>query len=169
MSYKKTACIVLVVGVVIALILLGVSKIHITKKSQKEDKTTTEAVTTSIDVVSVDDTASETTTELSTEVATTEEPVASNNSWQEVNEASLDYSKDVQSVSGSVTAKKIYSTGSNQLVYDVEITSTLGNSKQVFNYYCTYNTFNELKEKDLVLVEYKQVGEKNFVVCSLSK
>lgn len=181
MNYKKTACVVLGVCVVLALVIFGLSKIHITKKDTGANVETTEApVDVKVDDSKQKGVATEAPTEEPTTVTespaeVTEEPTTEptqsteSNGWQEVNEDSLKYAKDVQSVSGTVTDKKIYNTGDSQFVYDVEITSTLGNTEQLFHYYCTYNTFNELKEKDLVLVEYRQVGENNFVVCSLSK
>lgn len=185
MNYKKTACVVLGVCVVLALVIFGLSKIHITKKDTGANVETTEApVNVKLDDskkkgVSTEaptkepDTTTEVPADVTTEptVAPTTEPSQStnNNGWQEINEDSLSYSKEIQSVSGTVTAKKVYNTGDSQIIYDIEITSTLGNTEQLFHYYCTYNTFNELKEKDLVLVEYRQVDENNFVVCSLSK
>lgn len=178
MNYKKTAFVVLGVCIVLALLIFGLSKVHITKKDTGAKVEVTKApVEVEVDNTETPKVATETPTEeptaspeQSTAVTTTEKPeTIINNDWQEVNEDSLKYAKDTQSVSGTVTAKKVYNTGDSQIVYDVEITSTLGNTEQLFHYYCTYNTFNDLKEKDLVLVEYKQVGENNFVVCSLSK
>ena len=174
MNYRKTGIIVLCVCIGLALVVFCVSKIHIGVKSNTgEEVKVTESP---VNVELKDSRGKEETEPPSETVEPTLEPVQteepqqeSSNNWQEVEESSLKYAKDTQSVSGTVTDKKIYNTGDSQLVYDVEVTSVLGNSEQVFNYYCTYNTYNELKLKDLVLVEYKQVGDKNFVVCSLSK
>lgn len=86
-----------------------------------------------------------------------------------VEESLLNYQATDMSVSGTITDKKILDLGTSQYIYYIEITSVLGNNKTVFQYYCTYNTYNEVNLNDLVLVTYKQVTDDNYIICSVSK
>lgn len=112
-----------------------------------------------------------------TEQQVTEQPTTEAQVQQPVNitqptvvdENSLNYGEQELSVSGVVTNKQLLDIGTNQYVYCVEITSVLGNNSVVFEYYCTKNTFDSLFLNDILVVNYKQVAEDKFVICSALK
>lgn len=194
-SNMKVVAIIIAVTVALLLIVAGVSscgkrKNNITQSTQQASSQvdasvmqddTTEQITETTEATS--EQIIEQTEVVDTQAVSQEQPVATEQPTTEaqvqpsvsiaqpkvVDENTLNYGEQELSVSGVVTNKQLLDVGTNQYVYCVEITSVLGNNSVVFEYYCTKNTFDSLVLNDILVVNYKQVAEDKFVICSALK
>ena len=160
-STKTVAIILAGVFLVIAFILLGVSKIHIDKKPE-----TTQSVQTQ---------------QPTQQQQTSSEPASGSSSKQTVNtvdgsvtlveipdSVALNYSMDVLEVNGTVREKLKYVQG-HQVLYCVVIDISFAGSSETVNYYCNSASYNQVSQGDLVFVEYQQVNDEYVSIVSIKK
>lgn len=138
LGYKMVAVIVAGVFVILALILLGLGNMNITKKKQTQTNQQTQTSQQTQNTQQVDKDS----------VSLVEIP----------NNYSLDYNGQVYEANGTVVDKVKYLIG-NQVVYDVVINISVGSSSERVNFYCNYSSFSAVNIGDLVTVKYQQVQE----------
>lgn len=80
----------------------------------------------------------------------------------------IDYSSDILSTHGVVSNMNRYLLD-NQVIYCIDIDLTLGATTSVVHYYCGYNTYSQVEIGDVLNVDYQQVSDKCFSVCTISK
>lgn len=155
MSHKVTGIIIAVFLIVVALLVMCLSKVRIKSK----DANTTTTITNSTAVV--------TTGAQSTTVVTTER-TTSCDSLNIVNDESVyNYDTAEMQITGSVASKVCYQQG-NQLVYLINISTGLSSDGNV-KYYCAYSVYSGLQVGDKLSITYKQVSDGVFSVISVSR
>jgi hypothetical protein len=168
-STKTIAIIVAVVILGIALLLMGIDKIHFSKKPADTNTNTT---TSTVQQQQQDD--DNTQQSNNTQSDNTSEDSQSNNALNSAtlveipDSASMTYSNDTLKANGKVTDKKKYVQG-KQIVYCVEITIAVGSSSETVNYYCTSATFNQVGMGDILIVNYVQVDDSYISITNVEK
>lgn len=168
-STKTIAIIVAVVILGIALLLMGIDKIHLSKKPADTNTNTT---TSTVQQQQQDDASTQQSN--NTQSDNTSEDSQSNNALNSAtlveipDSASMTYSNDTLKANGKVTDKKKYVQG-KQIVYCVEITIAVGSSSEIVNYYCTSATFNQVGMGDILIVNYVQVDDSYISITNVEK
>lgn len=168
-STKTIAIIVAVVILGIALLLMGIDKIHLSKKPADTNTNTT---TSTVQQQQQDDASTQQSN--NTQSDNTSEDSQSNNALNSAtlveipDSASMTYSNDTLKANGKVTDKKKYVQG-KQIVYCVEITIAVGSSSETVNYYCTSATFNQVGMGDILIVNYVQVDDSYISITNVEK
>lgn len=168
-STKTIAIIVAVVILGIALLLMGIDKIHLSKKPADTNTNTT---TSTVQQQQQDDASTQQSN--NTQSDNTSEDSQSNNALNSAtlveipDSASMTYSNDTLKANGKVTDKKKYVQG-KQIVYCVEITIAVGSSSETVNYYCTSATFNQIGKGDILIVNYVQVDDSYISITNIEK
>lgn len=168
-STKTIAIIVAVVILGIALLLMGIDKIHLSKKPADTNTNTT---TSTVQQQQQDDVSTQQSN--NTQSDNTSEDSQSNNALNSAtlveipDSASMTYSNDTLKANGKVTDKKKYVQG-KQIVYCVEITIAVGSSSEIVNYYCTSATFNQIGKGDILIVNYVQVDDSYISITNVEK
>lgn len=168
-STKTIAIIVAVVILGIALLLMGIDKIHLSKKPADTNTNTT---TSTVQQQQQDDVSTQQSN--NTQSDNTSEDSQSNNALNSAtlveipDSASMTYSNDTLKANGKVTDKKKYVQG-KQIVYCVEITIAVGSSSETVNYYCTSATFNQIGKGDILIVNYVQVDDSYISITNVEK
>lgn len=168
-STKTIAIIVAVVILGIALLLMGIDKIHLSKKPADTNTNTT---TSTVQQQQQDDASTQQSN--NTQSDNTSEDSQSNNALNSAtlveipDSASMTYSNDTLKANGKVTDKKKYVQG-KQIVYCVEITIAVGSSSETVNYYCTSATFNQVGMGDILIVNYVQVDDSYISITNIEK
>lgn len=73
----------------------------------------------------------------------------------------LNYSGDVFEANGTVTGKERYLQGS-QVVYCISIKIALGSVSQDVKYYCNYASYNQVNKGDLLIIKY-QIPQEGYI------
>lgn len=168
-STKTIAIIVAVAILGIALLLMGIDKIHFSKKPADTNTNTT---TSTVQQQQQDDASTQQSN--NTQSDNTSEDSQSNNALNSAtlveipDSASMTYSNDTLKTNGKVTDKKKYVQG-KQIVYCVEITIAVGSSSETVNYYCTSATFNQVGMGDILIVNYVQVDDSYISITNVEK
>lgn len=84
------------------------------------------------------------------------------------NSTTMNYATDVLTANGTVVSKTKYVQG-NQILYCVSIIISFADSSSTVNYYCNYASYNQVSKGDLVVVTYQQVEDNYISVNSISK
>ena len=156
MSHKVTGIIIAVFLIMVALLVMCLSKVRIKSK----DANTTTTITNSTAVV--------TTTETQSTMVVTTERTTSGDSLNIVNDESVyNYDTAEMQITGSVASKVCYQQG-NQLVYLINISTGLSSDGNV-KYYCAYSVYSGLQVGDKLSITYKQVSDGVFSVISVSR
>lgn len=164
-GYKTVGIIVALVLVILALIILGLSNIKLVKRndsSVKQEVQTTQETTES--TVTSSSQSSE-----SKSIST--EDVQANKTTGLINipsDTHMDYSGKVTKSQGVVSSLSKY-LQDGQVIYCIDLDITIGSNKNTVHYYCGYNVFKQVKVGDVVSVEYQQVSDTCFSVCTISK
>lgn len=147
LSTAGVAILAFVVLFVVLLLLIGVSKVKVTKQSKPKTSTQQVAVTQQqIQQAGVDGL---------TLKAVPDSTI-------------VDYSGEVIQTTGIVVAKAKYLQDS-QMVYAIIINAEILGTKQEFYYYCGFDVFNGVQTSDLVQVNYQKVSKKCFSISSVIK
>lgn len=147
LSTAGVAVLAFVVIFVVLLILIGISKVKITKQSRPQ--TTTQQVAVA--------------------QQQTQQAGVDTLSLKSVPDSTIvDYSGEITSTTGIVVAKAKYLQGS-QMVYAVIINAEILGNKQEFYYYCGFDVYNGVQVSDLVQVNYQKVSKKCFSINSVIK
>lgn len=168
-STKTIAIIVAVVILGIALLLMGIDKIHLSKKPANTNTNTT---TSTVQQQQQDDVSTQQSN--NTQSDNTSEDSQSNNALNSAtlveipDSTSMTYSNDTLKANGKVTDKKKYVQG-KQIVYCVEITIAVGSYSETVNYYCTSATFNQVGMGDILIVNYVQVDDSYISITNVEK
>lgn len=149
---------------VVALLLMGIDKVHINKK----DTTNTNTNTTVVQEEQRNTVGSSSQQEQSNQVAESQTSMDSAVLVEIPNSTSMTYSNDTLKANGKVTDKKKYVQG-KQIVYCVEITIAVGSSSETVNYYCTSATFNQIGKGDILIVNYVQVDDSYISITNVEK
>lgn len=80
----------------------------------------------------------------------------------------IDYSGDVFATKGTVYDKVKYLDDS-QVVYCLIVDISVGNTNQYVKYYCSYDTFKSCNLGETVTVQYQQVSKNCFSVNNITK
>lgn len=191
MSGKKVGIVVFIACILLALILVGVRGIKITKKDTSTTKQTTASQTSvnkTTEVAGTTEGVSATSLQseavLSSQEQVKEQEQAQENVSKEeapesvssedislkkiVAEDKLSYSGEEQTTIGTVKSKNCYLSGS-QVVYCLDIDVTMGTSGEVVQYYCTYSTYEGVSEGTKLSVVYKQTTKNTFALMQVTK
>lgn len=168
LSMKKVAFIILIVGVLAALLFLGLDKIHFTKKPQQPSQTNNPPVSQGNTNNQGGQTGQNTQTP-SANPGGEQKPNVDSVTLVEIPETmALDYNSDVLEANGKVINKLKYVQG-HQVLYCINIGVAVGSSSETVSYYCNYSSFNAVKEGDIVILTYQQVNDTYISVISISK
>lgn len=147
LSTAGVAVLAFVVIFVVLLILIGISKVKITKQPRPQTATQQVAVAQQ----------------------QTQQAGVDTLSLKSVPDSTIvDYSGEITSTTGIVVAKAKYLQGS-QMVYAVIINAEILGNKQEFYYYCGFDVYNGVQVSDLVQVNYQKVSKKCFSINSVTK
>lgn len=164
---KKVGFILAGVVIVIALIIMGIDKIHVGKRNNPQQVQQPAQQVTQAPV------------QQPTEAPQATAPVQETPIQQAIPDGSvvltsipdtmvLNYSGSVLEANGVVTSKARYASG-NQVIYCVTISISFGSASESINYYCNYASFNKVSVNDVVVVAYQQVGDTYISINSISK
>ena len=81
---------------------------------------------------------------------------------------SLDYSSNVTQAQGVVSSLTRY-LQDGQVIYCVNLDISVGATTTPVHYYCGYNVYSQVSVGDILNVEYQQVSDNCFSVCTISK
>ena len=81
---------------------------------------------------------------------------------------SLDYSSNVTQAQGVVSSLSRY-LQDGHVIYCVNLDISIGTSTTPVHYYCGYNVYKQISVGDILNVEYQQVSDNCFSVCTISK
>lgn len=145
LGYKTVGIIVASVMIILALLISGLSKIKLVKpeKSQNDYEQTEQ-------------------------VKKSDSKEVSSGFIEVPSSMYIDYSSDILSSKGVVSNMSRYLLDS-QVIYCIDIDLTLGATTSVVHYYCGYNTYSQVEIGDVLNVDYQQVSDKCFSVCTISK
>lgn len=167
-STKTIAIIVAVAILGIALLLMGIDKIHLSKKPANTNTNTT---TSTVQQQQQDDASTQQSSNTQSKALDDSQNTGALNSATLVeipDSTSMTYSNDTLKANGKVTDKKKYVQG-KQIVYCVEITIAVGSSSETVNYYCTSATFNQVGMGDILIVNYVQVDDSYISITNVEK
>ena len=157
LSMKKVALIVGVVGVLLALLLLGLSKIHFSPKQPSNP-------TPPPQQVEQQPPQQEPSGNQGTSAADVDKVVL----VEIPDSMKLDYNGDVLEMNAKVISKLKYVQG-HQVLYCVNLGVALGASSETVSYYCNLSSFNAVSEGDIVIIKYQQVNDSYISIMSISK
>lgn len=160
LSSKKVAFILAGLIIFVAILFMGIDKIHIGKKD-----------TTSNQQSIVQEQGSNEQNVQSNEQAQQQNVQNNDNSAVLVeipSNTSLDYSGDILEANGTVKSKTKYVQG-HQILYCITINLAFGSSSEDINYYCNYASFNAVSTGDIVVVSYQQVRDNYISINAISK
>ena len=81
---------------------------------------------------------------------------------------SLDYSSSITQSQGVVSSLSRY-LQDGQVIYCINLDISIGTSTTSVHYYCGYNVYKQISVGDILNVEYQQVSDNCFSVCTISK
>jgi len=81
---------------------------------------------------------------------------------------SLDYSSSITQSQGVVSSLSRY-LQDGQVIYCINLDISIGTSTTSVHYYCGYNVYKQISVGDILNVEYQQVSDSCFSVCTISK
>lgn len=175
---KTVGLILASVCIVLALIFMGISKIHIQKKEPVQNN----QVATNQQSGTTDDSNTQNTQESnsqSNDGGTEQQDTSESNtgSQSDTNRVvlveipsttSMNYATDVLTTNGSVVNKTKYVQG-HQIVYCITINVAFGSSTETINYFCNYASFNQVNKGDVLVITYQQVEDDYISINSISK
>lgn len=170
LGYKTVGIVVAIMLAVLALVILWLSNIHLVKKTDNTPKVQQEQTTQT----QPQQTQS---TSVAEENNTAEKDITSNSTTQSSSGTSLtnvpsstyiDYSGSVVSSQGVVQNLSRY-LQDGQVIYCIDLSITIGTTSTSVKYYCGYNVYKQVKVGDILTVDYQQVSETCFSVCTISK
>lgn len=172
LGYKSVGIIVSVVLVILALIILFFSKMKVVEKNdnlQPQSQVSNQIQSTQSQIGS----QTQSTQVQSQEATNSQSQQAStDNSYTSLinipANTRMDYSGKVTQAQGVVSSLSKY-LQDGQVIYCVNLDIVMGTSKTVVHYYCGYNVFSQLSIGDIVNVDYQQVSDTCFSVCTISK
>jgi len=165
---KKVGVIIFVFCIVLALGLVFLRRVHITRKDTPKSTPSVVSQQEGQEVQSkpID---SQTTQKQDSQQPDNKSGSASADSVvlnKVVAEEKLNYSGTDQTTIGQVESKNCYLQGT-QIVYCVSIKATMGTSEQTMKYYCTYSTYESLQVGQSLSVIYKQTTANTFAIMSV--
>lgn len=173
-GYKTVGIIVSAVLVILALIILFFSKLRVVDKSdsnpQLQSQIGTQVQGTQSQGTQVQGTQSQSQRQETTN-SYSQQASANNNYTSLINiptSTKMDYSGNIIQSQGVVSSLSKY-LQDGQVIYCVNLDIVMGTSKTVVHYYCGYNVFSQLSVGDVVNVDYQQVSDTCFSVCTISK
>lgn len=141
-NYKQVSLIVAGGCIVLALLLFGISKLHITVNTGQQKN-------------------------VNKEVASVESNATGSKNLQYVpNTTAINYDSNVVETMGKITKKEKYLLG-NQLIYDAVIEVPAGTEKLSLHYYCSKDVFDSLYESTSVTVYYQVASDNYFSIKSV--
>lgn len=162
LSYKTVGVVVAIILAVLALIILGLSNIHLVKKEPVQQVKQVEQEQQPAQDKDIEPTQPQ---------VTQDEPKVSTsgNTLVEVPDSTyIDYSvKTIQSQGVVQSLSRYLQDG--QVIYCINLDITMGKTSTEVKYYCGYNVFKQVKVGDIVTVDYQQVSDTCFSVCTISK
>lgn len=174
-STKTIAIIVAVVILGIALLLMGIDKIHLSKKpvstvvpQQQQVVDNNQQGNNQQSDNSQGNNTKSTEQESESRGSQDDSSLKSATLVEIPDSTSMTYSNDTLKANGKVTDKKKYVQG-KQVVYCVEITIAVGSSSETVNYYCTSATFNQVGIGDILIVNYVQVDDSYISITNVEK
>lgn len=174
-STKTIAIIVAVAILIIALLLMGIDKIHLSKKpvstvvpQQQQAVDNNQQGNNQQSDNSQGNNQQSTERESESRGSQDDSSLKSATLVEIPDSTSMTYSNDTLKANGKVTAKKKYVQG-KQVVYCVEITIAVGSSSETVNYYCTSATFNQVGIGDILIVNYVQVDDSYISITNVEK
>lgn len=182
MGGKKVGIVVFVICILLALLVVGISNIKVTKKETSTNSKPKSSQTSSVENSGrADTTEGVSATSLPSDAYNTtevEDTASSdmNESYDSdsvvlkkiISEDKLSYAGADQVTTGVVKNKYCYLSGT-QVVYCIDIDITMGTSGQVVQYYCTYTTYEGVSVGTKLSVTYKQTTDNTFALMSVSK
>lgn len=166
LGLKRVALIIAVLCLVLALVFLGLDKIHINKKpTSTQPSQTTPTQTSQTDTRTQDETGEQTPqTQPSTQPTNVDSVVL----VEIPKDTHLDYNGDILTANGKVINKLKY-VQAHQVLYCVNIGVAFGSTTETVSYYCNYSSFNAVSEGDIVVLTYQQVNDSYISILSISK
>ena len=170
LGYKTVGIVVAIILAVLALVILGLSNIHLVKKTDSTPKIQQEQTNQTHQQQNQNTTVTK-------ESNTTEKDTPSNSTNQNSSGISLtnvpsstyiDYSGKVISSQGVVQSLSRY-LQDGQVIYCIDLSITIGTTSTSVKYYCGYNVYKQIKVGDILTVDYQQVSNTCFSVCTISK
>lgn len=166
-GYKTVGIVVALGLVILALIVLGLSNIKLVKKTNENNQAQVQQEQ------QASNTGSNTTVPTSTESASNTESTnqQSSSTTSLINIPSntyMDYSNKAIQAQGVVTSLSKY-LQDGQVIYCINLDITMGTATNTVHYYCGYNVFKQVEVGDILNVEYQQVSETCYSVCTISK
>ena len=169
-GYKTVGLVVALFLVILALLILGLSNISLVKKTNKPQQQSTQQATRQ-EVSSEPQRTTERVQEPSTteQVQVQERPTQNNSGLVPIpSNTHIDYSSEAVKSQGVVSNLSKY-LQDGQVIYCVDIDISVGISKSTIHYYCGYNVFSQVNIGDVLTVEYQQVSDNCFSVCTITK
>ena len=155
LGYKTVGIIVALGLVILALVILGLSNIKLVKKTNQSQ------IQQEQQVQNTGYTNTESTVD-------SQQPADSKSLLTIPSNTYMDYSSKVVQSQGVVTSLSKY-LQDGQVIYCIDLDITMGTSKNTVHYYCGYNVFKQVQVGDILNVEYQQVSETCYSVCTISK
>lgn len=152
-GYKTVGVVVAVVLIFLALFILGASKIKFIKNTSSNIQATNQTTSTSKE-------------SNSSSQATPQKGVTSLINIPP--ETDMDYSGSIIQAHGVVSKLSKY-LQDGQVIYCINLDITIGSSTTTVHYYCGYNTFSQVQVGDILNVEYQQVSNTCYSVCTIYK
>jgi len=165
---KKVGVIIFIFCIVLALGLVFLRRVHITRKNTPKSTPSVVSQQEGQEVQSKP-IESQTPQKQDTQQPDNKSGSASANSVvldKVVAEEKLDYSGADQTTIGQVESKNCYLQGT-QIVYCANIKATMGTSEQIMKYYCTYSTYESLQVGQALSVIYKQTTANTYGIMSV--
>lgn len=171
-STKTVALILAGILVVVALLFMGIDKIHIKKNTSSNQSQQQQQVQQQQpqQQQSQQDSSS---TQTQQQEQNQQNSNTANDAGRVVlveipSSTTMNYATDVLTANGTVVSKTKYVQG-NQILYCVSITIAFADSSSTVNYYCNYASYNQVSKGDLVVVTYQQVEDSYISINSISK
>lgn len=161
LGYKAVAGIIVVFIVVLALFLMFVDRISVTKKPVPQQQTT--QMTQQTNNNNAD------TSKITPDNSQKVDNGTSTGGMQELpSNVTANYTGDLYEATGVIHDKVKYLENS-QVVYCLEIKTNIGDKSKIVKYYCGYNTFDSVDTGDTVKVTYQLVSDTCYSVNTISK
>lgn len=166
-STKTVAFILAGILVVVALLFMGIDKIHIKKNTSSNQSKQQQQVQQQQPQQDSSSTQAQQ-QEQSQQNSNTADDVGRVVLVEIPSSTTMNYATDVLTANGTVVGKTKYVQG-NQILYCVSITVAFADTSSTVNYYCNYASYNQVSKGDLVVVTYQQVEDSYISVNSISK
>lgn len=138
-NYKQASLIIAGICILVALLFLGISKIHINTGNVNANQQNIQKEANKI----------------------SQEQTSTNKELKYVpDNTSIQYNSDVITSSGTVKEKSRYLMG-NQLIYDIIVEIPTGTATESMHYYCGKDAYDKVSKGTTVTVEY-QVADNNY-------